>query len=229
MLELQNIKTGYGQGLVLKGASLSIQPGDLHGILGVNGAGKTTLFRTICGDMTAQEGEVKWMSKTLKRKDCSYLVTKPNFYPYMTGKEYLSLISRNKSNFDYLQWNELFQLPLDAMVREYSTGMKKKIAFLSNIAQDRPIMILDEPFNGVDLESNEKLMEIIQRLRNENRVILLASHMIDSLAAIADKISLLDQGVFQETIEKEQFDTWSQQFKSEMQGQIAGQLDQLLP
>ena len=229
MLELVNIKSGYHSELVLKGIDLQAEPNTIHGVLGVNGAGKTTLFRTICGDLNRRDGKILWQGKPVRRGHTSFLVTKPNFYPYMKGKEYLSLVARANPNFDYEEWNALFDLPLEAMVREYSTGMKKKIAFLAAIAQDRPVMILDEPFNGVDLESNEKLMKIIQRLRSAERVILLASHMIDSLVQIADRISLLHDGRIQQTVEQRDFSSWSQQLKSELLGQIAGQLDQLLP
>lgn len=228
MLELKNIKTGYGNNWVLENLNLTVHPGEVHGILGVNGSGKTTLFRTICGDLKKAAGSVSWMGQPLQRKETSFLIAKPNFYPYMKGKEYLSLVSRNNPTFDFLKWNELFDLPLEAMVREYSTGMKKKIAFLGNIAQDRPIMILDEPFNGVDIESNEKLLRIIKRLRNDRRVILMASHMIDSLVESSDRISLLDSGRFDQTVEKSNFTEWSKEIKSTLQGQIEGQLDELI-
>lgn len=228
MLELKNIKTGYGSNWVLENLNLTVHPGEIHGILGINGAGKTTLFRTICGDLKKAEGSVSWMEQPLKRKDTSFLIAKPRFYPYMKGKEYLSLVSRNNPSFDFRKWNELFDLPMEAMVREYSTGMKKKIAFLGNIAQNRPVMILDEPFNGVDIESNEKLLKIIQRLKNDRRVILMASHMIDSLVESSDRISLLDKGRFDETVEKQNFAEWSKKIKSTLQGQIEGQLDELI-
>ena len=162
MLELKNWTVAYKEKTVLHQINQSFQAGSIHGILGQNGAGKSTLFNSIYG-MVKGTGECLYQGKELTHDQIAYLPTHNAFYPFMKGREYLELIAHKSSTFEAEHWNQLFQLPLHQLISQYSTGMKKKLAFLGIIAQDRPILILDEPFNGVDIESNDALRVIKSR------------------------------------------------------------------
>ncbi|MEM6966172.1 MAG: ATP-binding cassette domain-containing protein [Bacteroidota bacterium] len=220
MLEIKNLRVSYGKKEVLKDISLSFSSGKVHGILGVNGAGKTTLFKTIYGFKKANAGVRTFQNRPLKNQDIAFLETSNFFYPLMTGKEYLQLLGFRSSDFSIDRWNQLFELPLGEYVENYSTGMKKKLAFVGMMALDRPILILDEPFNGVDIESNEKILQILMRLKQAGKIIIIASHIIESLTRICDRIDLLEQGVIKETFEQRDFPILEKQLKEKIQMKI---------
>jgi len=113
-------------------------------------------------------------------------------------------------------------------VENYSTGMKKKLAFIGVIAMDRPILILDEPFNGVDIESNEKILQLLIRLKSTNKIIIIASHIIESLTRICDKINLLENGVIKTTYEKNEFSILENELKDKIKLKIDEALDGLI-
>ena len=117
----------------------------------------------------------------------------------------MDLLSGTDNQFDIEKWNKIFDLPLDDLIDTYSTGMKKKLAFLGVMALDRPILILDEPFNGVDVESNEKIFQILERVKEQGKIILLSSHILSSLTNICDKISFLKEGAIFKTYRREEF------------------------
>ena len=133
----------------------------------------------------------------------SYLVTENYFYPNITGYEYLSLF-QNK-NFEIDNWNKLFDLPLEKIIDTYSTGMKKKLAFLSILKQDKPLMILDEPFNGLDIETCRIIRSILLRLKEKGKTIIITSHIIETLTNLCDFIHYLEDGKIKQSEDKEGF------------------------
>jgi ABC-2 type transport system ATP-binding protein len=135
---------------ILNSLNLTLEENRIHGIVGLNGAGKTTLFETIFGFKHADNGTIQLNGHPISKQDMAYLPTKDFFYSFITGREYMALFYNPQ--FNLKQWNELFKLPLDQVIDEYSTGMKKKLALLGVIKQNKPIIILDEPFNGLDIE-----------------------------------------------------------------------------
>ncbi len=100
---------------------------------------------------------------------------------------------------------EYFKLPLDELIENYSTGMKKKLALLAVLKQGKPIFILDEPFNGLDLETNKVLEIIIVSLKQKQKTVFVSSHIIDPLLTTCDKIHLLENGCFVKTYFKSDF------------------------
>ncbi|MGB0431535.1 MAG: AAA family ATPase, partial [Bacteroidia bacterium] len=116
------------------------------------------------------------------------------------------IFGQSNSNFNPDKWNQLFELPLNKMVDEYSTGMKKKLALMGVIALDKPILMLDEPFNGVDLESNEKIKLVLKRLQENGKTIIVTSHILETLTDICHQISVLYEGKIELTSKHEEFD-----------------------
>lgn len=192
MLEIKDLIVSYNKQEVLKELSLNIENGTILGLLGKNGAGKTTLFESIY-QSTKYQGETKWHNQKIKRKDISYLETENYFYPYITGKEYLSYFSGSE-NEKFQKLTKKFNLPLAKFVQDYSSGMKKKLALIGMLMLEKPINILDEPFNGVDFEGVHLLYEIIKELKSKNKVVIISSHIIETLFHTCDKIAILQNG-----------------------------------
>ncbi|WP_407405226.1 ATP-binding cassette domain-containing protein [Chryseobacterium sp.] len=203
MLEIENISVSFKNKQVLKSVTLYIKQGEVIGLLGKNGAGKTTLFEALYRNIK-HEGNIQFNDIALDRKWVSYLESENYFYPYITGAEYLEYFAKNKED----KKQELvskFQLPLEKFVQYYSTGMKKKIALIGMLMLDKPIAILDEPFNGVDFEGVHLLYDVIKELRSENKIVIISSHIIETLFHTCDKIAILKDGVIDKIINKNQF------------------------
>jgi len=227
MLNVENIKAGYGSLEILKGVNFKASKGTIHGILGVNGSGKTTLFRTLHGWLPKKAGQLTFDDHALSPKHLSFLQTKPYCYPYIKGKEYLELLRIDNKDYKIDAWNEIFDLPLDRLAEDYSTGMIKKLALLGLLAQDRPIIILDEPFSGVDVASNEKFQEIFFRLKKSGKILLLSSHLLQTLTHICDEISLLSDGIIQKTYARNEFEGLESLIKSQIKSKLDTQLNEL--
>lgn len=203
MLEIKNVNVEFKNQKVLNDLSLSIEEGCILGLLGKNGAGKTTLFESLYQGVKFS-GNINWKDNRLKREMISYLETENYFYPYMTGEEYLAYFISEKE-VNVAEITEKFNLPLKKYVQYYSSGMKKKLALIGMLMLDKPINILDEPFNGVDFEGVHILYDVIRQLKSENKIVMISSHIIETLFHTCDKIAVLENGSIHKIYEKEDF------------------------
>src|ERR1035437_9973892 len=193
MISIKDLSISYdGKLRVIDSLNLSLVRNNIHGIVGLNGAGKTTLLNSIYGLTKRNSGEISCDGKSINKKEISYLVTENFFYSNITAREYLGLF--NNPQFDLDKWNGLFSLPLNVIIDDYSTGMKKKLALLGVLKQDKPIMILDEPFNGLDIETCRIIRSILLRLKDRGKTILITSHIIETLTNLCDYIHYLENG-----------------------------------
>lgn len=218
MLEISDLSFSFGQQVVLKDISIRLDQGKVYGILGKNGAGKTTLFRNITGWYPPQSGKILLNGMPVGKKDIAFLETTNYFYPYMKGQEYLDLINEHARERG-ASLAEVLQVPLDELVDTYSTGMKKKLAFIGALILDRPLLLLDEPFNGVDLESNEVLKRLILLNRTE-KTTLMSSHILSTLFDSCDTIFYLREGLVK-SFERPAFS----ELEKEIQEGIAEKMD----
>ena len=205
MINIEHISISYGKQQVIENLDLQIYPAAIHGLVGLNGSGKTTLINAVCGLKEIEKGNILFHNKPLIRKDIAYLETVNFFYPKITGREYLSLFKLKNKAFDIKGWNHLFDLPLDNFIESYSTGMKKKLAFLGILALNKPILILDEPFNGVDMETTQKIKLIIKQLKDNGKTIIITSHIMESLISLSDTISYLAEKKIKFTCARSEF------------------------
>lgn len=193
MITISNLTISYNKNeKVIDNLNLSLDENLIHGIVGLNGAGKTTLLNTLYGLKKPVAGSIQFRKSEIDKKSIAYLVTENFFYSNITGKEYLSLFKNEK--FDIDQWNRLFNLPLDKIIDGYSTGMKKKLALLGVLKQDKTLIILDEPFNGLDIEFCRIIRMILLRLKERNKTIIITSHIIETLTNLCDFIHYLEEG-----------------------------------
>jgi ABC-2 type transport system ATP-binding protein len=214
MIDIKQLTVAYEGKTVIDNLSLTLKEGLVHGLVGMNGSGKTTLLNTVFGFKKSLSGNILLDNRNIKRWDIAYLEAENFFYSNITGLEYLQIFSNDLS--DLPTWNELLQLPLDDLVEYYSTGMKKKLAFLAIIKLNRDILILDEPFNGLDIETTELVKKIIKILRGQGKTILLTSHVFELLMHVCDTVHLLEKGCITKSVEKPQFDDFHVALKAKI-------------
>jgi ABC-2 type transport system ATP-binding protein len=224
MIKIKELSKLFGNKEVLKNLSMEFSTGNFYGIVGENGAGKTTLFRCIAG-LESYSGEIISDVKPLKNH-LGLLLTEPFFFSMITGREYIRLLcnARGKTNVDIDNKN-IFDLPLDQYASTYSTGMKKKLAITAILLQENEYFILDEPFNGVDIQSNIILTEIILKLKELNKIVIISSHIFSTLSDTCDEIHLLRKGEQIKSVNKTGFKDLEQEMKEITIGNLVKNLE----
>jgi ABC-2 type transport system ATP-binding protein len=204
MIEIVKLSKQYGTIKALQNVNIRFETGRVYGIAGENGAGKTTLFRCIAG-LEDYEGQILSDVQPLKNQ-LGYLPTEPYFFSKITGREYIRLLvnARNKK-IEKIDDKNIFDLPLNQYASTLSTGMKKKLAITAILLQENKYFVLDEPFNGVDIQSNLMMIEIIRQLRELNKTVIISSHIFSTLSDTCDEIFLLRRGEFVKSVSKDDF------------------------
>lgn len=220
MITIRSLEKSFGSKHVLKQVNLDLAPGILHGLVGENGAGKTTLFRCIAG-LETYDGTIAFSGGSIKDVT-GFLPTTPFFLSRITGREYLQLLcNARKVKTGDLNEKNIFELPLDEYTDTYSTGMKKKLALTGVLLQGNDIFLLDEPFNGVDLHSNLIIQEILLKLRELGKTVVISSHIFSILSESCDVIHYLKQGAIGRSVGKEGFASLEQEMRGqEIQGMV---------
>ncbi|MBS1638613.1 MAG: ATP-binding cassette domain-containing protein [Bacteroidetes bacterium] len=212
MISIQNLSKKYGANEVLKNINIEFDKRKVYGIVGENGAGKTTLFRCIA-DLENYEGKIISNLNPIKNH-LGLLLTEPFFFQKITGNEYIQLLcnARNIKVTD-IENRNIFDLPLNQYASTYSTGMKKKLALTAILLQGNDFFILDEPFNGVDIQSNIIITEIIHKLKALDKTIIISSHIFSTLSDTCDEIHLLSNGSFIKSVQKANFQALETEMK----------------
>jgi ABC-2 type transport system ATP-binding protein len=217
MIEIKNLCVSYESKKVLNGLNASFKDPGIHGIVGLNGSGKTTLFNSIARVLIPDCGNILLNNKNINRSDSELLETDNYFYSNITGNEYLKIFSSTNRNFSLDAFTELFKIPLNELIETYSNGMKKKLALMSVLKQDKPVYIFDEPFNGLDLETNKVVELILKKLREKGKIILISSHILEPLIDICDTIHLLSEGKFSATYDENNYSLLKHELFDELQ------------
>lgn len=213
MIEVENLSKSYGSEKVLCDLNLNFTQGNSYGIVGSNGAGKTTLFKCICG-LEKHSGKVNYANGTLKN-DLGFLPTEPFMLNKVTGIEYLRLLCNSrKIRLEDSDEKNIFDLPLNKYASDYSTGMKKRLAFMGILLQKNHVYLLDEPFNGIDLESNILIKEILSELKKAGKIVILSSHFFSTLQDFCDVIYFLKKGEPLTTVGKNDFSKFGKELKT---------------
>ena len=207
MISIKNLVVQFSSNIVLDNITIDFHPTKIYGIVGLNGAGKTTFFNTLSNNLKPNGGQLEVNGSPVTNKEIAYLDTVNFFYSRITGNEYLNLFKQTNANFNLNSLQEYLQLPLHDLIETYSTGMRKKLALLGILKQNKSIFLFDEPFNGLDMETNKIVELIISSLKEKGKTIFLSSHIIDPLLTVCDEIHFLDKGKFTRSFEKQHFNT----------------------
>lgn len=188
MLDISISKKEFGNKTIFENTTITIQQNGIYGIVGKNGEGKTTLFKCMLS-LTPFEGKISFEKDPLKIQKIAWCQTEPALYEELTAAEfydfYRELTSSTSNNSKML-----FDVTENQLIKNFSTGMKKK-AYLNAVFQnDYPIYILDEPFNGLDLESNYILVQYLKE-KSKSSIILISSHILEILYANCESIFVI--------------------------------------
>lgn len=212
MIDIINLSKRYGTKEVLKNINLRFETSLVYGIVGENGAGKTTLFRCMAG-LELYDGQINSEPNPLKNY-LGLLLTEPFFFSKITGKEYIQLLcNARKKEISDIESKNIFDLPLSQYASTYSTGMKKKLALTAILLQENQCFILDEPFNGVDIHSNIIIIDLIHKLKELGKTVIISSHIFSTLSDTCDEIYLLREGEFIKKVNRENFNTLETEMK----------------
>lgn len=194
MLVISDLTYTINSSPILCSLNATFERGVLNAVYGVNGIGKTTLFNCIYGFLNF-DGEVLLDGKAISKDDICYFMSENYFYPNLLGDEYLSIFENKKKTalFDINKLAELLGVPTSENIDTFSTGMKKKLAFLAIIKLNRDVFLLDEPFNGVDEGSMEIMKNIIRFLIANSKIVILTSHLQNHLFEIADMYLIMEK------------------------------------
>jgi len=212
LLKVDNLSLSYGEQVILHHIDFSIEKGKIIGLLGPNGAGKSSIIRILAGLVVPKSGDLFFHNKKKKyfaelRNSCSYLIDSPSFYPYLSAKQNLKLINRiNYGNKDIDEI--LVKVGLGDVgkkkVKHFSTGMKQRLAIAQVMMRDVELLILDEPFNGLDPNGFQDLISILEEFKAKGTTVVVSSHLLNELEEFADVFILLKKGAIAFQIEKKE-------------------------
>ncbi|MGB1293902.1 MAG: ATP-binding cassette domain-containing protein [Flavobacteriales bacterium] len=223
MIRIEKLSKSFGSKLVLDSIGINFEKGKVYGIVGENGSGKTTLFRCITG-LEKYNGNIHSELDDLKNH-IGLLLTESFFMPRLTGLEYIKLLLKARDmDIKKIHEKNIFDLPLDKYATTYSTGMKKKLALTAILLQNNSVFILDEPFNGVDIQSNMIIVEIIKTLKAKGKTVIISSHIFSTLAETCDEIHVLEYGRFVTQVQRENFSQLENKMKMYAVGNLVDKL-----
>lgn len=209
MLKIKNFSKEYSKGKkAVDNISLTVNSGEIFGFIGHNGAGKTTTIKSIVGILEFSEGDILIDSKSIKKnpieckKVMAYIPDNPDLYEALTGIQYLSFIadiykiSKEQREKLIKYYGDKLKLTkyLGDLISSYSHGMKQKLAIISALIHKPRLLILDEPFVGLDPKASHTLKEIMRELCNEGSAIFFSTHVLEVAEKLCDKIVIIKEG-----------------------------------
>ena len=208
MLKIESLTKRYGEFKAVDHLSLHIAPGEIYGFIGHNGAGKTTTLKSIAGILPFEEGNIYVDGMSIKEKplECkkimAYIPDNPDLYEYLTGIKYLNFIAdvykvgnkeRNERIHEYAKLLNLYD-DLDSPISAYSHGMKQKLAIISAFIHNPKLIIMDEPFVGLDPKASHLLKEVMKKHCENGGAIFFSTHVLEVAEKLCDKIAIIKQG-----------------------------------
>lgn len=204
-LQLDRVTKRFGDFTAVDQLSLTVEEGTMYGFLGANGAGKTTTFRMVLGLLTATEGEISWDGRAINyatSPQIGYLPEERGLYPKMKVLEQLIFLAQlrgmNKvtAKASILRWLERFEIShyTNKKVEELSKGNQQKIQVIAALSHNPQLLILDEPFSGLDPVNVEMLKKAIIDFRNSGATILFSSHRMDHVEELCERLSIIHRG-----------------------------------
>ena len=208
MLRIENVTKIYGNKKAVDQLTLHIQPGELYAFIGHNGAGKTTTIKACCGILQFDEGEIYIDGVSIKddpltcKKKIAYIPDNPDLYDFMSGIQFLNFVGdvfevpakvrqeRIRQYADMLELTDDLAQPISA----YSHGMKQKLAIISALIHEPKLLIMDEPFVGLDPKASHLLKQLMREICNQGGAIFFSTHVLEVAEKLCDKVAIIKDG-----------------------------------
>lgn len=208
MLRIENLTKSYNDKKAVDGLTLHIRAGELYGFIGHNGAGKTTTLKACCGILNFEEGEIFVGGESVKKnplackKKIAYIPDNPELYGFMKGIQYLHFVgdiyevptdvrqARIRKYADAFELTEALAQPIST----YSHGMKQKLAVISALLHEPKLVIMDEPFVGLDPKAAHTLKEMMREICDRGGAIFFSTHVLEVAEKLCDKIAIIKNG-----------------------------------
>lgn len=208
MLQINHLSKLYGEKKAVDDLTLHIAPGEIYGFIGHNGAGKTTTLKSVAGILRFDEGEILIGGKSVKddplacKKQLAYIPDNPDLYEFMPGIGYLNFIADifgvsdadRKARID--RYAEMFEIKkdLNQSIAAYSHGMKQKLAIISALIHDPKLIIMDEPFVGLDPKAAHLLKGLMREICDAGGAIFFSTHVLEVAEKLCDKVAIIKGG-----------------------------------
>ena len=208
MLRIEHLTKKYGEHKAVDDLSLHIAPGEIYGFIGHNGAGKTTTLKSVVGILQFDEGEIYVNGTSIKsdplkcKKELAYIPDNPDIYEFMTGIKYLNFIGdvfgvgADDRQEKIRKYADMFELTADLAqpISTYSHGMKQKLAIISAWIHSPKLIIMDEPFVGLDPKAAHLLKGMMREVCDNGGAIFFSTHVLEVAEKLCDKIAIIKEG-----------------------------------
>lgn len=208
MLKINNLTKKYGDKVAVNNLSLHIAPGEIYGFIGHNGAGKTTTLKSIAGILDYDSGEILIDGKSAKSEPLAckavtaYIPDNPDIYDFMTGIQYLNFIadvfkvSDSERASRISEYAKMFEIEdsLNDLIGTYSHGMKQKLVIISALIHSPKLIMMDEPFVGLDPKATHQLKQIMRNICDDGGAIFFSTHVLEVAEKLCDKVAVIKGG-----------------------------------
>ena len=208
MLDIQHLTKTYGEKKAVDDLTLHIAPGEIYGFIGHNGAGKTTTLKAAVGILQFDSGEITVGGRSIRtdplgcKRQLAYIPDNPDLYDYMTGIKYLSFIAdvfgvnAATRQARIREYAELFELTGDLAqpIAAYSHGMKQKLSIIAAWLHDPKLIVMDEPFVGLDPKASHLLKTMMRQVCNDGGAIFFSTHVLEVAEKLCDKVAIIKSG-----------------------------------
>ena len=208
MLRIENLTKTYGEKRAVDNLSLHIAPGEIYGFIGHNGAGKTTTLKAVVGILQFDKGEVFIKGESIRKnplackQKIAYIPDNPDLYEFMTGIKFLNFIAdifgvpEEKRQERIRKYADLFEMTenLPQPIASYSHGMKQKLAIISAWIHEPKLIIMDEPFVGLDPKAAHILKQMMREICDEGGAIFFSTHVLEVAEKLCDKVAIIRNG-----------------------------------
>ena len=208
MIEIKNVTKKYGDKVALKDINFTVEDGEIFAFIGHNGAGKTTLIKAIVGIHDFDEGEIKINGKSIKtdsvecKKELAYVPDNPELYESMKAVDFINFICdmyevpqdvREKNIKKYAKMFDI-EKNLGDTIDSFSHGMKQKVALIAALAHDPKVLIMDEPFVGLDPKAVFDVKEVMNEMVKEGKIIFFSTHILDVAEKLCSRVAIIKKG-----------------------------------
>ncbi len=209
ILEIKNYSKAYGNGKkAADGVSLNVMSGDIYGFIGHNGAGKSTTIRAVVGVLDFSDGEILIDGHSVRddpmacKRVTAYIPDNPDLYEKLTGFQYLNFVAdvfeigASERETRIRRYADLFEITdaLGSLISSYSHGMKQKVAIISALIHEPKLLVLDEPFVGLDPKATFTLKEIMREMCRKGTAVFFSTHVLDVAEKLCNKVAIIRQG-----------------------------------